>query len=160
MFSLSEEGLAFVKKELQRYETRRSAIIPCLYKVQEENGGWISSECISYLSEVMELPEAWINEVFHFYTMFNKEPVGKFHVQVCNNITCCMLGARELTDHICKTFEVKPGQISHDKMVTVTKVECLGSCGTAPMMQINDSYYENLNEDKAVQIIKDLINGN
>jgi NADH-quinone oxidoreductase subunit E len=160
MFKLSLEGEAFVKNELQRYETKRSAIIPALYKVQEENGGWVSSDCISYLSQLMELPEAWINEVFHFYTMFNKEPVGKFHVQVCNNISCCMLGSRELTDHLCKSFDLKTDQMSADKKITISKVECLGSCGTAPMMQINDNYYENLTPQSAEKIIKDLINGN
>ena len=160
MFKLSQEGEAFVKKELQRYETKRSAIIPALYKVQEENGGWVSSECISYLSKLMELPEAWINEVFHFYTMFNKEPIGKFHVQVCNNISCCMLGSRELTDHLCKSFGVNTDEMSADKKITISKVECLGSCGTAPMMQINDDYYENLTPQSAEKIIKELINGN
>lgn len=159
MFKLSEEGIAFVKKELERYETKRSAIIPCLYRVQQENEGWVSPESISYLSELMDLPEAWINEVFHFYTMFNKEPVGKLHVQVCNNITCCMLGARELTDHLCKTFDVTPDKISADGNVTISKVECLGSCDTAPMMQINDSYHENLTAESAVKIIKEKING-
>ncbi len=160
MFKLSDEGVAFVKKELERYEIKRSAIIPCLHKVQEENDGWVSPESIAYLSELMDLPEAWVNEVFNFYTMFNKVPVGKYHVQVCNNITCCMLGSRELTDELCKTFEVKPGEVSGDKNVTVSKVECLGSCGTAPMMQVNDKYHENLTADSAVKIVKDLINGN
>ena len=160
MFKLSEEGLTFVKKELERYETKRSAIIPCLYRVQQENGGWVSQECVSYLSEVMDIPEAWINEVFNFYTMFNKEPVGKLHVQVCNNITCCMLGARELTDHLCKTFNVTPETLSADGKITISKVECLGSCDTAPMMQINENYHENLTPASAEKIIKDLMNGN
>ena len=160
MFKLSDEGVAFVKKELERYETKRSAIIPCLYRVQKENDGWVSAESISYLSELMELPEAWINEVFNFYTMFNKKPVGKLHVQVCNNITCCMLGGRELTDHLCKTFNVKPEEMSEDGNVTISKVECLGSCDTAPMMQVNEKYHENLTPASAEKIIKGMINGN
>ena len=159
MFKLSDEGVEFVKKELQRYETKRSAIIPCLYRVQKENGGWVSSEAIAYLSELMDLPEAWINEVFHFYTMFNKKPVGKLHVQVCNNLTCCMLGSRELTQHLCKEFDVRPGEMSADGNITVTPVECLGSCDTAPMMQVNDNYYENLTPDSAVKTLKEMING-
>ncbi|MCB9025139.1 MAG: NAD(P)H-dependent oxidoreductase subunit E [Bdellovibrionaceae bacterium] len=160
MFKLSDEGVAYVKKELERYETKRSAIIPCLYRVQSENGGWVSPESINYLSELMDLPVAWINEVFHFYTMFNKEPVGKLHVQVCNNITCCMLGARELTEHISKTFEMGIDELSKDGKITLSKVECLGSCDTAPMMQINDSYHENLTPESAVKIIKDMVHGN
>ncbi|MCB0392028.1 MAG: NAD(P)H-dependent oxidoreductase subunit E [Bdellovibrionales bacterium] len=160
MFKLSDEGINFVKKELARYETKRSAIIPCLYRVQKENDGWVSPESVSYLSELMELPEAWINEVLNFYTMFNKKPVGKLHVQVCNNISCCMLGARELTDHLCKTFNVKPEEISEDGKITISKVECLGSCDTAPMMQINDDYHENLTPGSAEKIIKGMLNGN
>lgn len=156
MFKLSNEGIEFVKKELSRYETKRSAIIPALYRVQKENDGWVSPECISYLADLMELPEAWINEVFHFYTMFNKEPVGRLHVQVCANVACAMNGGRELADHLCKTFNVKEGEISENGMVTITKVECLGSCDTAPMMQVNDRYLENLTPEKAVALLKEM----
>jgi NADH-quinone oxidoreductase subunit E len=88
--------------------------------------------------------------------MFNQEPVGKLHVQVCTNISCSMNGGRELTSHICKHFGVKVGEMSKDGMITVSKVECLGSCGTAPMMQINDHYHENLTNEKAIQIINEL----
>lgn len=160
MFKLSDAGLEFVKKELNRYETKRSAIIPSLYKVQEENGGWVSDECITYLSQVMDLPEAWINEVFHFYTMFNKQPVGKLHVQVCNNISCCMNGGRELASYIEDAFGVSGNEVSADGNVSVSRVECLGSCGTAPMMQVNDQYFENLTPETAVELLREKINGN
>ncbi len=156
MFKLSEEGLAFVKKELERYETKLSAIIPCLFWVQKEHDNWISDDCIEHLSEVMGLPESKINEVFHFYTMFNKKPVGKLHIQVCCNISCSMNGGRELAKHICDVYGVKPGEVSSDGKVCVSKVECLGSCGTAPMMQVNDKYYENLTHDSAVDTIRQL----
>ena len=156
MFKLSNEGLEFVKKELERYETKRSAILPCLYKVQEENGGWVSPEAVTHLSQVMELPEAWINEVLMFYTMYNKKPVGKLHVQVCCNVSCAMNGGRELAEAICKAYGTKNDELSSDGQVTVTRVECLGSCGTAPMMQVNDRYYENLTTDSALKIINDL----
>lgn len=156
MFKLSDEGVAFVKKELERYETRRSAIIPSLFRVQKEHG-WVSPQAVTFLSGMMDLPEAWINEVLNFYTMFNTKPVGKFHVQVCCNISCAMAGARELTDHLCKTFNVKEGEVSEDGRFTVTRVECLGSCGTAPMMQVNDKYVENLTIDKAEKYLKELV---
>ena len=156
MFQLSKEGQAFVKTELGRYEHRYSAIIPSLYRVQEENSGWVSPECIRHLSQLMEIPEAHIWEVAKFYTMFNKEPVGKLHVQVCCNVSCAMNGGRELADHLCKTYGVNEGEISADKTITVTRVECLGSCGTAPMMQVNDAYHENLTPEKAVQVINEL----
>ena len=156
MFELSNEGVEFVKKEMKRYETKRSALIPCLFKVQEENKGWISQECITYLSDLMEIPEAHISEVFHFYTMFNKKPVGKLHVQVCCNISCAMNGARQLASDICKAYKTKMGEKSVCDTVTVTQVECLGACDGAPMMQVNDKYYENLDKTKALRILKEL----
>lgn len=155
MFELSKPGQEFVKTELKRYETTYSAIIPALYKVQEEKG-WVSPEAVRYLSQIMNIPEAHINEVREFYTMFNKEPVGKLHVQVCCNISCSMNGGRELTEHLCKTFNVEEGEVSADKKITITRVECLGSCNTAPMMQVNDKYIENLTPEKAVKALKDM----
>ena len=153
---LSESLKEFVKKELGRYETKRSAIIPCLFKLQEENGGWISDEGIGVLAAQMDMPETWVNEVFHFYTMFNKKPVGKHHVQVCCNISCAMNGGRELTAHLEKEFGVKAGEVTADKKFSFSKVECLGSCGTAPMMQVNEDYHEGLTHEKAVEILKGL----
>ena len=141
MFKLSEQGLVEVKKELARYEARESAIIPSLYIAQKENKGFITPDMIRHLSEVMELPESRINEVFKFYTMFNQEPVGKYHVQVCTNISCALEGGREMARHICKELGVKLNDITSDGRFTVSKVECLVSCGTAPMMQVNDTYY-------------------
>ena len=156
MFQLSKEGQEFVKNELTRYEHKYSAIIPSLYRAQKENGGWISGDCIRHLSQLTQIPEAHIWEVAKFYTMFNKQPVGKLHIQVCANISCAMNGGRELAADLCKHFGVKENEMSKDGMMTITKVECLGSCGTAPMMQINDAYHENLTKEKAVQIINEL----
>jgi NADH-quinone oxidoreductase subunit E len=156
MFQLSKDGQEFVRKELTRYEHKYSAIIPSLFRAQEENRGWVSPDAIRHLSQLMEIPEAHIWEVAKFYTMFNKEPVGKLHVQVCCNVSCAMNGGRELTEHICKTYGVEEGAVSGDGMITVSRVECLGSCGTAPMMQVNAAYHENLTPEKAVQIINEL----
>ena len=154
MFQLSEDGLNFVKKELARYEEPESAIIPCLFMAQKENGGHITEEVIDCLSGAMDLPTSKINEVFQFYTMFNQKPVGQYHVQVCNNISCALNGGRELTDHICRNLGVKVGEVTDDGRFSVSRVECLGSCGTAPMMQVNDEYYENLTEDSAIEVLK------
>lgn len=156
MFQLSSEGLTLVKKELSRYETKESAIIPSLYIAQKENNGWVSKEVIHHLSQVMEIPESKINEVFGFYTMFNQKPVGKYHVQVCTNISCALEGGRELADHVCGELKVKLGEVSDDGRFTVNRVECLGSCGTAPMMQVNDRYYENLTNESAMNILRGL----
>jgi NADH-quinone oxidoreductase subunit E len=156
MFQLSEEGLKKVKTELARYESRHSAIIPALYIAQSENGGYITDEMIDYLSKVMDLPVSRINEVFKFYTMFNQKPVGKYHVQICNNISCVLNGSRELTEHVLESLGSKLNDISLDGKFCVSSVECLGACGMAPMMQVNDEYHENLTPDKAVAILKGL----
>jgi NADH-quinone oxidoreductase subunit E len=154
MFQLSPEGLEQVKKEMARYEARESAIIPSLYVAQKENKGWISPEVIAHLSEVLELPGSKINEVFKFYSMFNQKPVGKYHVQICANISCCLEGGRELARHICKELKVKKDEVTPDGRFTISQVECLGSCGTAPMMQVNDRYYENLTPESAMNILR------
>ncbi len=158
MFKLSDDGLKYVKNELTRYEVKQSAIIRCLYRAQDENGGWVSPEVIQHLSAVMEIPAAQIEEVATFYTMFNKEPVGKHHIQVCCTLSCAMAGGRELTDTMMKEAGCsKLGQMSKDGLFTFSKVECLGSCDTAPMLQINrDPYIENLNGAKGIQLVKDL----
>ena len=156
MFELSQAGVDFVKKEMKRYENKRSALIPCLFRVQKENNGWISPECISYLANLMDIPEAHVSEVFHFYTMFNKKPVGKLHVQVCCNISCSMNGARDLAKDIAKNYKTAIGKISSCQTVTVTPVECLGDCDHAPMMQVNDKYYGNLDKQKALDILNKL----
>ena len=153
-FKLSEEGLAFVKKEVKRYETKRSAILPCLYRVQKENGGWVSDEAVAHLSQVMELPTSYINEALSFYTMYNTRPVGQLHVQVCCNLSCAMNGGREITEELCKGFNVKEGEVSEGGEVTITRVECLGACDIAPMAQVNDRYIGPLKKETVVKEIK------
>lgn len=155
MFKLSNDSIEFIRKELTRYETTYSAIIPSLFCVQKELG-WVPPEAVPFLSQLMKLPEAHINEVLYFYTMFNKEPVGKLHVQVCTNISCAMNGGRELTQSLCKHYGIKPGETTKDGKVTVSQVECLGSCGTAPMMQVNDQYLENLTSETAIKKLKEM----
>lgn len=156
-FQLSQEGLDFVQKEMKRYETKRSAILPCLYRVQKENGGWVSPEAVSYLSKVMDIPEAYIHEVLLFYTMYNKQPVGKLHIQVCCNLSCAMNGGRELVEYLCNSFNVKEGEMSTDGAVTITRVECLGACDIAPMAQVNDEYIGPLKKETVVEQMKELL---
>lgn len=157
MFQLSKEGLEFVRKEMARYETKHSAIIPSLYRAQKENNGWVSPEVVDHLSQVMDIPHAQIEEVLDFYTMFNKEPVGRHHIQVCANVSCCMAGSREIISHLCKKLGVKPGEMTRDGRFTISKAECLGSCDTAPVMQINiDPYKEKLTIAEVDRIVESL----
>lgn len=155
-FKLSPEGLKAVQLELTRYETKDSAIIPSLFIAQKENNGWVNVPVIRELSRVMGIPESRINEVFKFYTMFNQEPVGKYHVQVCTNISCALEGGRELARHICKELGVEYGEVTKDGRFTVSHVECLGSCGTAPMMQVNDQYHEKLTPESAMNLLREM----
>jgi NADH-quinone oxidoreductase subunit E len=154
MFQLSTASQEKIKTELKRYEAIESAIIPALYIAQKENGGWVNEEVIGSLSKLMGIPEARINEVFKFYTMFNQKQVGKYHVQVCTNLSCALNGGRELVNHICKDLKTNLDQVTDDGRFTISKVECLGSCGTAPMMQVNETYYENLTPETAMNILR------
>ena len=152
---LPAESKAFIQKELTRYESRESALIPALFEAQKVFG-WISREVIDLLAMEMDIPVSRVSEVAHFYTMFNKKPVGKYHIQVCTNISCAMVGAREIVEVICQKIGVKPDEISRDEKFTVSAVECLGACGYAPMAQINDAYHEHLTNDKLDKLLAGL----
>ena len=154
MFQLSEDGKQKVLAELKRYESRQSAVLPALYIGQKENKGHINAEVIKELSKVMEIPESQINEVFTFYSMYNKEKVGKYHVQVCRTLSCMLNGAEELTAHLCTELNVKLNEVTTDGRFTISEVECLGSCGTAPMMQIGNKYHENLTPESAMNLLR------
>lgn len=147
------------KKELEkiraRYPSPQASLLPALWLAQKEFG-YISEEVISYLSKVMELPKARIYGVASFYTMFNKKPVGKYLIQVCGNISCAMLGAEGLFDYLSQKLGIKEGETTKDGKFTLIKVECLGACGEAPMMQINDNYYGNLTKEKVDKILAEL----
>ena len=133
----SEKTCQWIQKEMNRYETKLSAVIPSLYRVQEENGGWVSPACVAALSELMQISESQIYEVLTFYTMFNKKPIGKFHIQVCCNVSCAMNGGRELLEKLKEKFP----QDKENPVCTVSRAECLGSCDTAPVVQINREPY-------------------
>ena len=156
-FQLSQDGLSFIKKQIARYETKRSAILPSLYRVQQENGGWIPPEAVSYLSQVIDIPESQIQEALTFYTLYNRQPVGRLHIQVCCNLSCAMNGSREIFRHLCDQFKVKPGEVSKDGLVSITCVECLGACDQAPMAQVNDRYIGPLKKDTAAEQIKKVL---
>ncbi|MDE0151737.1 MAG: NAD(P)H-dependent oxidoreductase subunit E [Bdellovibrionales bacterium] len=147
MFKLSPEGIEFVKKEMVRYETKLSAVIPCLYRVQDENEGWISPECVAYLSRLMDLGESEIYEVLTFYTMFNQKPVKPLHVQVCCNVSCAMQGSRKILEELKK---------QNNSNVTLSAVECLGSCDTAPVLQINrEPYMEKVSLEQITKTLQE-----
>ena len=102
------------------------------------------------------MPKVQLNSVAAFYTMYNKKPVGRYHIQVCTNVSCSLLGSEHIVEFLSKKLGIKKGETTHDKKFTISEVECLGSCGTAPMMQINDGYYEDLTEQRIEEILREL----
>ena len=138
-----------------RYPKKEAAILPVLYLAQQEFGH-IGSEAIGYVAKLMGQAPARVYGVVSFYTMFNMKPVGRHHIQVCRTLPCALRGAETVTALIGKKLGIEPGQTSADGRFTLSEVECLASCGTAPMMQINDDYYENLTEGKISEILDSL----
>lgn len=132
----------------------RSALIPLLFVIQRERGH-IDNPGVNFLAEFLDLEVTDIWETATFYSMFNMHPVGKYHIQMCKTLSCKIMGEPELTDHICSKLGIKAGETTEDGKFTVTRVECLGSCGTAPMMQIGFDYHENLTKEKLDKIIQE-----
>jgi NADH-quinone oxidoreductase E subunit len=151
----SQNALEEYNEILSRYPEREAAILPTLHLAQREFG-YLSTEVVAYVSNLLGFTEARIFGVATFYTMYNKKPVGRYHVQVCKNISCSLLGASHIIQHISTKLGVEPGESTADGKFTLSLVECLGSCGTAPMMQINDDYYEDLVLDKIDGILDTL----
>lgn len=156
-FTLSKEGRELIKKEMCRYETRLSCLIPCLWQIQKEKG-WVPQEAVPWLSKETGIPESHIYEVLMFYTMLNKKPVGKFHVQVCTNVSCSLHGGRELAKDLCEALKVREGEISPCGNWTVSKVECLGACDEAPVIQLNEEYIGKMKKDRALSLLKSKLN--
>lgn len=144
---LSTAAEAKLTEVIARYPSIRSAIMPALFIAQEELG-WISDEAIRWVSERLAISPAHVLEVATFYTMYYKKPVGRYHVQVCRTLSCMLVGAKSLADHLGKRFGVKAGEVTADGMWSFEEVECLGSCGTGPMAQINDVFFEKLTPEK------------
>jgi len=140
---------------LTRYPNKEAAILPTLHLAQRDFG-YVSDEAIGYVAGLLGFTTARIEGVATFYTMYNRKPVGKYHVQICRNISCSLMGAEHLIDAASRKLGIKPGETTRDGKFTLSKVECLGSCGTAPVMQVNDDYHEELTEEKMFAILDGL----
>lgn len=140
---LSDAAEKKVQEIIKRYPHAKSAVMPALYIAQEELG-WISSEAIDWVAAKINIPPAQVKEVASFYTMYYKKPVGKYHIQICRTLSCMVCGARKLTAYLKERLKVKAQEVTADGLWSYEEVECLGSCGTAPMLQLNDVFFENL----------------
>jgi len=152
---LKEQSEARIRDLLSKYPQKKSAVMPALYLAQEELG-WLTDDAYRWVSERLQLPIAHVIGVATFYTMYYKKPVGRYHVQVCRTLSCMICGARELSAHLKKRLGVKAHEITANGMWSYEEVECLGSCGTAPMVQINDRFFENLTAEKLDALINEI----
>ena len=158
-FEFSKENLQQVQNEIKKYPKNRkaSAVLALLYLVQKQNDNWIPLSAIKYVGGLLEIPYIKVYEVATFYSMFNLSPVGKYFVQVCTTTPCMIRGAKKIVDICKKHISVNQHELSNNKLCSWTEVECLGACVNAPMMQINEDYFEDLDENKAEEIIQDLL---
>jgi NADH-quinone oxidoreductase subunit E len=132
-----------------------SLVLPCLRRIQEVNG-FVSDADIDGLVEYLDVPRTQVQEVLSFYTQFRRKPIGRWHVQACRNVTCSMRSAERLIDHLSRKLGVAPGDTTPDGRFTLSTVECLGSCGTAPVVMVNDAYHENMSIEKLDALIDEL----
>ena len=159
-FKFSEENLNKAKKIISKYPTEKqaSAVMPLLYLVQGQNENWIPLVAMKYIAKFLNIPYIRVYEVATFYSMFNLEPVGKNFVQICRTTPCWLRGSNKLTK-VAKEFSgCNLGETTNDKKFTFVEVECLGACCNAPMVQINDDYYEDLDENTFKKILLDIKN--
>ena len=152
---LSESFYKTVEKLKPRYPTNQALLIPALHLAQKELG-WVPDDVMDEIAAAIDIPPPVVREVVTFYTWFNLKPVGKYHLQFCTNISCALMGAEELLTHCEKKIGVEAGETTKDRRFTVSEVECLGACGTAPCVQINDDYYENLSPEALDKVLANL----
>jgi NADH-quinone oxidoreductase E subunit len=153
--NLSEDFYKEIKKIKPRYPTNQALLLPALHLAQKEFG-WVSPEIMDEVAEAIDIPAPVVREVVTFYTMYNLKPVGKYHLQFCTNISCCLRGAEELLHHCESKLGISAGETTKDGRFTINHVECLGACGTAPVVQINDDYYEDVNPQRLDGILAEL----
>jgi len=159
LFKFTADNLQKANKEIKKYPKNRkaSSVIALLYLAQNQNDNWIPLAAIKYVAGILDMPYIKVYEVVTFYSMFNLSPVGKYFVQVCTTTPCMIRGAKKITD-ICKKYiSNNQHELSENKLCSWTEVECLGSCVSSPMMQINQDYFEDLDESKTKEIIQKLL---
>lgn len=151
----NEETMATVQKIIKRYPEGRekSALIPILHIAQAEFDGWLSPATMDYVASILNIQPIEVYEVASFYSMFNLNPVGKCLIEVCRTSSCWLMGAEDVVRHIEKKLNIQVGETTSDGQFTLKTVECLGSCGTAPMMQVGHEYHENLTLDKVDELL-------
>jgi NADH-quinone oxidoreductase E subunit len=141
------ETQARIEAAIQEYPHAPSALLAVLHLIQTERG-YIAEEDMDYAAAKVGVPASHVAGVVSFYTMFRRKPVGRHHIQLCRTLTCQLRGCRRLLDHLKKRLGIEEGEVTADGRFSLVTVECLGSCGTAPMMQVNDDYHEDLTPER------------
>ena len=160
-FEFNKRNLEEAQKIIKNYPEgkQQSAVMPLLYLAQKQNDNWIPLIAMKYIAKFINMPYIKVYEVATFYTMYNLSPVGKYFFQICTTTPCMIRGAYDIVNTCKKKISDKENQLSKDKTCSWIEVECLGACINAPMMQINDDYYEDLNIEKTEKIINQIQNG-
>ena len=157
-FAFTAENMKLAQAIIAKYPSGRqaSAVMPLLDLAQRQHANWLPRAAMDYVAELLDMPAIRVYEVATFYTMYNTKPVGRHHVQVCTNLPCWLRGSDQIVSACEKATGTEMGGTSKDGMFTLSHAECLGACVNAPMMQINDDYYEDLDETSAASILSEL----
>ncbi len=155
MIRFSQAALKKVDELRSKYPTREACLLPVLHLAQKEFG-YISLEAMEYIAELIDISPAKVYGVATFYIMYNRKPMGKYHIQVCKNISCNLSGSEDVLKEIKSILKIDKGETTKDNMFTLSTVECLGACGFGPVVQINDDYHEQVTKDKIREIIEEL----
>lgn len=160
-FAFSDENMKKAKEIIAKYpkERKESACMPLLTLAQHQHEGWLPQAAMEYVADMLEMPSIRVYEVATFYTMYNLRPVGKYHVQVCTNIACLIRGSDQIMRTCHNVLGINKGETTKDNLFTLHEVECLGACVNAPMMQINDDFYEDLDAGSTEKILRALADG-
>ena len=152
---LSDESLRRIEDLKKRYPHPQAVVLEALWMWQGEHG-WISEDGMRYIAQLLGIPEHHVFGVVSFYTMFNRKPVGKHKIEVCTNVSCMLRNSERILRHIEERLNIKAGETTPDQRFTLVEAECLGSCGTAPVIQIGDQYYQNLDLESVDAVLKEL----
>ena len=153
---ISKEAEEHLQKIISRYPDKQAAMIPVLHVVQNEMGGYLTVDTQKYVADLLEIPPVRVAAVVSFYPMLKTKPVGKYHIRVCNTLSCALTGSRTLVQHLKEKLRVEISEVTGDKRFSIEKVECLASCGTAPVMLVNEDLYQNLTDENVDGILDKL----
>jgi len=154
-FKFTPENLERINKEISKYPVKKPAVMATLYIAQEQIG-YISNEVIKEVATILEMTSEEVLGVVTFYTMYYQKPMGKNHIQVCTNVSCMLRGGYDIWNQVKEKLGIDNMEVTGDQKFSLEEVECMGSCGTAPMLAVNEDYYENLTKDKVEEIINSL----